>query len=70
MLFRSGWFYWLGVLLLAALYHVGSIIQGMMSGYFIVGHIVMSIVGVYTMMTNARILGLVYRERQEELAWL
>ena len=67
---RGGWFYWLGVLLLGAIYHVGSIIQGMMSGYLIVGHIVMSIVGVYTMMTNARILGLVYRERQEELAWL
>ena len=41
-----------------------------MSGYFIFGHIVMSIIGIYIMMTNARILGLVYRERQEELAWI
>jgi hypothetical protein len=30
----------------------------------------MAIVGSYTLMTNARILGVVYRERKEELGWL
>jgi len=67
---RAGWIYWIGVLMLCVLYSVGSIIESVISGNFIVRHIVMSIVSVYTMMTNARILGLVYRERQEELAWL
>ena len=67
---RGGWIYWIGVLMLCLLYYLGSIIEGVMSGHFFIGHIVVSIVGVYTMMTNARILGLVYRERQEELAWL
>ena len=67
---RGGWIYWVGVILLFVLYYLGSIMEGVMSGNFFVGHIVMSIVGVYTMMTNARIVGLVYRERQEELAWL
>ena len=66
----GGWNYWIGVLLLCVLYFGRSIAQSMMSGYFIFGHIVMSIIGIYIMMTNARILGLVYRERQEELAWI
>jgi hypothetical protein len=67
---RGGWIYWIGVLSLCALYHLGSMIESATSGHYLMGHIVMSIVGVYTMMTNARILGLVYRERQEELGWL
>jgi hypothetical protein len=30
----------------------------------------MSVVSTYVMMTNARILGVVYRERQEDFGWL
>jgi hypothetical protein len=30
----------------------------------------MSGVGAYVLMTNARMLGVVYREREEELGWL
>jgi hypothetical protein len=41
-----------------------------MSGSFIIGPVVMFLVSSYTMMTNARILGVVYRERQEELGWV
>lgn len=32
--------------------------------------LVMSLIAGYTLMTNARILGVVYRERKEQLGWL
>jgi hypothetical protein len=47
-----------------------SIISKALAGSFIVGPLVMSIVSIYIMMTNARLLGVVYRERQEEFGWL
>jgi hypothetical protein len=46
------------------------IIEAALSGSLIIGTLVMSLVGSYTLMTNARILGVIYRERQEELGWL
>lgn len=67
---RAGWLYWLGVVLLGLLYLGRAWMEGQLKGWWIVGPLVMSAVGAYTLMTNARILGVVYRERQEELGWL
>lgn len=69
-IFRAGWLYWLAVLMLCLLYFAESAIGSALSGLFIIKFIVSAFVGVYTLMTNARILGVVYRERQEELGWL
>lgn len=69
-IFRGGWLYWVGVFMLCLLYLAGSFIEDALSGRLIIGTLVMSLVGSYTLMTNARILGVVYRERQEELGWL
>ena len=69
-IFRAGWLYWLGILLLALLYLGGSLVEDLLKGQWIIGSLVMSAVGAYTLMTNARILGVVYRKRQEELGWL
>jgi len=59
-----------GVLMLCLLYVAGLMIGDALSGSLIVGALVMSLVSSYTLMTNARILGVVYRERQDELGWL
>lgn len=67
---RGGWIYWLGVILLLALYVTSNAVEIIFSGQIIIGHLIMAVVGSYTLMTNARILGIVYRERQEELGWL
>lgn len=67
---RGGWMYWVGVILLMVLYFAGSVVEKVFSGQIIVGHLIMAVVGSYTLMTNARILGVVYRERREELGWL
>ena len=69
-IFRGGWMYWVGVIMLLALYLVGAGVEHIFSDSIIVGHLIMAIVGAYTLMTNARILGVVYRERQDELGWL
>ena len=68
--FRGGWLYWLGVIMLCLLYIGESLIEAALAGSLIFGTLVMSVVGAYTLMTNARILGVVYRERQDELGWL
>jgi hypothetical protein len=69
-IFRAGWLYWFSVLMLCLLYVAESAIESALSGLFIIKFIILAFVGAYTLMTNARILGIVYRERQEELGWL
>ncbi|MEY5012302.1 MAG: hypothetical protein RLY69_17 [Verrucomicrobiota bacterium] len=69
-IFRVGWLYWVGVFMLCLLYVAGSVIGDALSDSLIIGTLVMSLVSSYTLMTNARILGVVYRECQEELGWL
>lgn len=69
-IFRGGWIYWAGVVMLLALYFMKSTIDDMFSGKIIIGHLIMAVIGSYTLMTNARILGIVYREREEELGWM
>jgi hypothetical protein len=69
-IFRGGWLYWVGVLLLVGLYLVEGFLTKLSAGNPIVGTLLMSGVGAYVLMTNARMLGVVYREREEELGWL
>jgi hypothetical protein len=40
-----------------------------LKGNIITGSLIMSVVGVYTMMTNARMLGVLYRERSDHMGW-
>lgn len=67
---RGGGIYWLGVALLLLVYIVGTIIEELFGGQLIIGTAILAIVGSYSLMTNARILGVIYRERQEELGWV
>ncbi len=67
---RAGWLYGFAVLMLCMLYFAESVIECVLSGLCIIKYIILAFFGVYTLMTNARILGIVYRERQEELGWL
>ena len=69
-IFRGGLLYWLSVFLLCLLYMAEVFIAALLSGHFIIGSLIMAAVGMYTLMTNGRILGIVYREREEELGWI
>lgn len=69
-IFRAGWLYWLAVVLLYLIQLFEGVIADIFGGSLILGILVMALVGMYGLMTNARILGLVYKEREEELGWL
>jgi len=69
-IFRAGWTYWLGISLLILLYLVENYLEKLLSGNIFIEVIVMSTITSYTLMANARTLGLIYRERQEELYWI
>jgi hypothetical protein len=56
--------------MLASLYGLSGIIDQTLEDQIVVGHLVMAVVSTYTFMTNARLLGVIYRERQDELGWL
>ena len=55
---------------LILLYLLEILILNILGRTFIVGSLVASILGMYTLMANGRILGLIYREKEEELGWL
>ena len=67
---RAGWLHWVSVFMLIFLYVMSNIMENIFSDSLIIGTLVMSAVGAYTLMTQARILGVLYRERQDELGWL
>lgn len=69
-IFKAGWLYWLAVVMLAFIYYLEGFVSNALEGLFIVQPMIMGVVSMYVLMTSARILGLVYRDRKEELGWL
>jgi|TARA_B110000908_G_scaffold155637_1_gene194018 hypothetical protein len=69
-IFRGGWIYWIGILMLCLVYLTEVLIGSIFQGNFILGTLVMAVVTSYSLMTNARVLGIVYRERQDKLHWV
>jgi len=68
-IWRAGALYWLAVLLLIGLYYFESVLMGIFGGVFILSTVISCFLGMYVLMTNARIIGLLFRERQEEINW-
>ena len=66
---RSGGLYWLAVGMLCLLYLAAGQVHSHLEGQLLVGTLVNAIVGTYVLMTNARLLGTIYREREEQLDW-
>lgn len=69
-IFHGGLLYWIAVILLCLLYAVQYVTEGLFEGHAIIGTLVMAALGMFTLMTNGRILGILYRDREEELGWL
>jgi hypothetical protein len=67
---RGGWVYVLAIVLLLLIAIAESVIGTMLRDSPIIHILAMSFISAYSLMTNARILGVVYRERQEQLGWL
>ena len=67
---RCGRFYWLSVISLVIVHLVSVVFEIALSDFFIIKALLMSVISAYVFMTNARILGVVFREREDELGWL
>jgi hypothetical protein len=66
----AGGLYWVAVTSLLILYFVETLVVEILGGSFIIGSLIAAFLGMYTLMANGRILGLIYREKEEELGWL
>jgi hypothetical protein len=69
-IFRCGWLYLLGVVLLCLLYFLEGRVDAVFGKYLIFRTLVMAVVGGYVLMANGRMLGLIFRQRREELCWI
>lgn len=69
-IFRGGWLYWVAVLLIGLLYFAEVLVSAAFAGHLIVGTLIAALLGMFTLMTSGRMLGVVYRDREEKLDWL
>lgn len=67
---RAGWAYGVAVLILALLYLMGDLAHGWLGDRRIVGTLILAPAGIFALMATGRTLGLVYRRREEQLAWV
>lgn len=67
---RSGGLYWLAVFLFVLIFMFEAFLGGIMARVPIAGTLMMAVVGIIVMMLNGRILGIIYRERREEMGWI
>ncbi|MCH7225336.1 hypothetical protein [Haloferula sp. A504] len=67
---RAGGIYWLAVFLICLLYLSERFIGELFEGIPIIGTVVRSLVAMYVLLTNGRSLGIIYRERREEMGWI
>lgn len=67
---RAGLLYWLAVFVLFILYAFQLFVAGTIGGVLVAGSLAMALVGMFTLMTNGRILGIIYRERREAMNWI
>lgn len=69
-IFRGGWLYWIAVAMLCLLYIAELTTNSIFEDRLIVGNLIAAVLGMFTIMTSGRILGIVFRDREEELDWL
>lgn len=68
--FRAGWLYLAAILLLGAIYGIEACITHFLAGWFIVKFLILAVTSMYCLMANGRALGLIFRDRREELNWV
>lgn len=68
-IYHSGWLYSLSVAMLCLLYVAASEVEKAFAGQLLTGTFINAIVGTYVLMANARLIGTIYREREDELDW-
>lgn len=69
-IFRAGWLYWASAFVLLFMTMTEGYIGGLLEPVSFLGYPIMILISTYTLLTNGRLLGILYREREEELNWL
>jgi hypothetical protein len=69
-IYRAGGLYLAAIGLLIGLYMSESLISVLLDDLLILKFLILSVVGMYCMMANGRVLGLIFRQRREELNWI
>ena len=69
-LIRAGGLYWLAVFLIVLIFLAEAFLGGLLEGVPVAGTLVLAGIGIVAMMLNGRTLGIIYRERREEMGWI
>ncbi len=69
-IFRAGGLYWLAVFLIILIFLAQGFLGDLLARIPILGAVVASLVEIVAMMINGRTLGIIYRERREEMGWI
>ncbi|MDP0491317.1 MAG: hypothetical protein Q7Q71_09740 [Verrucomicrobiota bacterium JB023] len=67
---RAGGLYWVIVAILFAVTMVTNFVDAVLGDVFVIGSLVMAAVSMLGLMINGRLLGLLYREKADELDWI
>jgi hypothetical protein len=67
---RAGGLYWLAVFLLVMLYMGQTYLEDYLSAIPYLGAVLSALISMYLLMTNGRMLGIIYRERREQMGWI
>lgn len=67
---RAGGLYWLAVFLLVMLYMGQSYVEDLLAGSPFLGAVLSAVISMYLLMANGRMLGIIYRERREQMGWI
>lgn len=67
---RAGGLYWLAVFLIVLMFLFEVFVGSAVSKLPLAGTLIIALVGIIAMMWNGRTLGIVYRERREEMGWI
>ncbi|MEM7010533.1 MAG: hypothetical protein AAF585_03515 [Verrucomicrobiota bacterium] len=69
-IFRGGLHYLLAIIIMVLVFVFQVIISDSLIEMPIVQSLIMAVVGIYAFLTHGRALGIVYRDREEQLGWL
>lgn len=66
----AGGFYWVIVGILILVFVLESVVEAIFGDFFFLGVVTSAFIGMLALMINGRLIGLLYRNREEELGWV
>lgn len=67
---RAGWLYWASAFMILFLIMTEAYVNTALGSISFLTYPLTALIGTYALLTNGRLLGIIYREREEKLNWL